>query len=326
MTARAIAARRLPPGGLGHARDWLEEHPWIWSFMAALLLWIAIGVIAGRGVGGTLTSALRFAPFLILVGIGQMFVITTGYGAIDLSVPFLMTLTAFVGIDVMDHHGVALGLAASLGCGLAVAVANVVAIELFAVPPIVATLAVGLMAQSAGNVRASGFGAQVPDGFQSFVTAEVGPFPLLALLCIAAAGLAGFVLHRTAFGRGVQAIGQNRRAADLAGLRVNRLLASAYLISGLLAGLSGVLLGAQVTPSLDLGDPYLLDSIAVVVLGGSLIQGGRSNVPGVWGGTLFLLLLVTLLGVLDISLAAQNIVKGALIIIVLALASSQSAT
>jgi ribose transport system permease protein len=100
---------------------------------------------------------------------------------------------------------------------------------------------------------------------------------------------------------------------------VTRVIIVTYLICGVLAALAGVLLAAYTSPSVDLGTPYLLNSIAVVVLGGSLIGGGRSNVIGVWGGTLFLLLLVTLLNVMNITDATQDIVKGALIILVLAL-------
>jgi ribose transport system permease protein len=302
--------------------------PWVWSFLAAVAMWIAVVAVAGRGLGGTVTSALAFAPFLVLVGIGQMFVITAGYGSIDLSVPYVMTLTGFISVGIINggQGSVVLGLLAAVGCGLIVAIANVAAIELLSIPPIVATLATGLIVQSWASVRAGKFNADVDPGLHDFVVKQWGPVPVLAVLTVAFAVAAGFVLHRTAWGRGLQAIGQNRRAANLAGLRVNLVLAVAYLISGALAGLSGALLGAYSSPSLGIGDPYLLNSIAVVVIGGSLIQGGRSNVPGVWGGAMFLILLVTLLGVLHINVASQNIVKGALIILVLALAGSKKPT
>lgn len=323
MSAVAAAGRSAREPAARRALGFVRAHPWVWSFLAALAVYAAIGVATGRSFGGTATSALSFAPFLVLVGIGQMYVITAGYGSIDLSVPYVITLAGFVSVSIAETSGVALGILAGLACGLLVAFGNVLAIELLAVPPIVATLATGLIAQSAGSVRAASFSASVDEGLRSFVQADVGPIPLLAILVALFAVGAGFVLHRTAFGRSLQAIGQSRPAADLAGLRVNRTLALAYVICGLLAALTGVLLAAYASPSLDLGDPYLLNSIAVVVLGGSLIQGGFSNVPGVWGGTLFLVLLVTLLGVLDINVAMQNIVKGLLIILVLSLAGTR---
>ena len=329
MEASSAVGRPSRGGGLLEAaRQRGEQYPWVWSFIGAFLIWMAIGAIAGRGLGGTLTSALQFAPFLVLVGIGQMFVITAGYGSIDLSVPYVITLAGFVSVSVMDggQGSIVLGFAAAIGAGLVVAAANVLAIELLAVPPIVATLATGLMTQSWASVRAGDFGAAVSPGLHDFVTLKVASIPVVAIIVLAVAAVAGFVLHRTRFGRGLQAVGQNRRAADLAGIRVKLVLALPYVISSVLAAVAGVLLAAFSSPSLDIGDPYLLNSIAVVVIGGTLIQGGRSNVPGIWGGALFLILLVTLLGVLDINPATQNIVKGALIILVLSLAGSKKAT
>jgi ribose transport system permease protein len=189
--------------------------------------------------------------------------------------------------------------------------------------PIVTTLATGLMVQSAISVTSGNFNASVDPSLHNFTIAKVGSIPVLAILVVALALVAGFALHRTRFGRGLQAIGQSRPAADLAGLRVKLTLAIPYLISSVLAAIAGVLLAAYGSPSVDIGNPYLLNSIAVVVIGGSLIQGGRSNVTGVWGGALFLTLLVTLLGVLNINPATQNVVKGALIILVLVLAGSK---
>lgn len=327
MSAAAAPPDELRESRLERARAVAEMFPWGWSFIAAIAVWIAIAIVAGRGLGGTLTSALALAPFLVLVGVGQMFVITAGYGSIDLSVPFVMTLTGFISTGIMDggRGSVALGLLAALGCGLLVAIVNIAAIQLLSIPPIVATLATGLMVQSWAAVRAAAFNAEVDPGLHDFVVRQWGPIPELAVFAVLIAALGGFLLHRTAWGRSLQAAGQNRRAANLAGLRVSAVLAVAYLICGALAGISGALLGAYSSPSLGIGDPYLLNSIAVVVIGGSLIQGGRSNVPGVWGGAMFLILLVTLLGVLHINVATQNIVKGGLIILVLALAGSRKA-
>lgn len=327
MSATATGPGEFRESRLERARSYADLFPWVWSFLAAIAVWVAIAAVAGRGLGGTLTSALALAPFLVLVGVGQMFVITAGYGAIDLSVPYVMTLTGFVSTGIMDggRGSLAVGLLAAVGCGLLVAVANIATIQFLSIPPIVATLATGLMVQSWAAVRAGNFNAEVDSGLHDFVVKQWGPIPELAVFTLLLAAVAGFLLHRTAWGRALQAAGQNRRAANLAGLRVSLVLALAYLICGALAGLSGALLGAYSSPSLGIGDPFLLNSIAVVVIGGSLIQGGRSNVPGVWGGAMFLILLVTLLGVLHINVATQNIVKGGLIVLVLALAGSRKA-
>jgi ribose transport system permease protein len=312
-------ARRFRAGAL--VVDSATAHPWVWSLLAALATWIAIVAVSGRGVGGTLTAAISIAPYLVIVGIGQMFVITLGNGNIDLSIPYNMSLAAFVAIEVMDggHRSMALGFAIALGCGLAIAVVNLVGMTVLLIPPIVATLATGLLAQSATTVRASHLSAEVAPSLRHFTVANVGGVSWLAIICAALAVLAAIGLYRTSYGRAVSAIGQSLRAADFAGVPVTRTIVVTYILCAELAAISGVLLGAYVSPSLGIGDPYLLDSIAVVVLGGSLIAGGRSNVPGVWASSIFLILLGTFLNVVHISVAYQNVVKGTLIIAVLAL-------
>jgi ribose transport system permease protein len=221
------------------------------------------------------------------------------------------------------HGSLLLGILAGLLCGLAAAVANLIGILALSIPPIVATLATGLMVQSAGQRYSSVTQSTLPDPrLSSFTGQQIAGISVLALICVGLAVLAALVLRYTSYGRGLQAIGQNLRAAELSGINVRLVLIVTYLLCGLLAALAGTLLGGYVSPSLDLGDPYLLDSIAAVVIGGSLIAGGRSFAAGVWGGALFLILLVTLLNVLRIDVATQNIVKGVLIICVLALAGA----
>ncbi len=314
-TARVAALRGVP-----------AAQPWIWSFLAVVAAWLAIGLISGRGFTGTLGSAVELAPFLVLVALGQMFVITAGNGNIDLSVASLMTLSAYVSVGVMDatHGSIALGILAGLLCGVAVATVNLIGILALAIPPIVATLATGLIAQSAGLRYSSAHAALPNPQLGAFTGQQVGGISVLAILCVGLAVIAAVALRYTRYGRWLQAVGQNLRAAELCGIDVRLVLAVSYLLCSLLAALAGILLGAYVSPSLDLGNPYLLDSIAAVVIGGTLIAGGRSFVAGVWGGALFLILLVTLLNVLHINAAVQDIVKGILIICVLALAGAGS--
>lgn len=302
-------ARRVPAG-----------RPWVWSYLGALLLWAMIVGLTGRGLAGTLTSAISLAPFLVLVGLGQMFVITAGSGNIDLSVQYTMPLAGFTALEAAARlNSVPLGVLAGLGVGVVIAAANLTGILILSIPPIVATLAVGLLAYSASSVRSASFSGAIPTSLHALTVHGVGGISILAFICAAASVAAAFVLHRTSYGRYLQAVGQNWRAAGLAGAPVRRVLVISYVTCGLLAALAGILLSAYASPSVGLGTPYLLNSIAVVVLGGSLISGGRSSVAGIWGGALFLLLLVTLLNTSNINIATQDIVQGFLIVAVLAL-------
>lgn len=304
-------------------RRFAFDHAWVWAFVAAAIVWVATYIEASRGFFGTLTSAAQVASFLVVVGIGQMFVITAGNGNIDLSVPGTMTVAGYFGVGVMNGHdgGLVPGLLVALLVGVAIAAANVAAILVLRIPPIVATLAVGFVVQSVAFVKSNSFTANPSPALSSFVNDKVAGIPLVALLAIALAAVAALVLDRTVYGRSVQAIGQSLRAARLSDVRVNRTLAVTYLICGVLAALAGVLLAADSGGvQLDIATPYLLNSIAVVVLGGSLIVGGKSNLPGIWGAALFLTMLVTLLTLLNVSAAWQNVIKGVLIIAVLSFA------
>jgi ribose transport system permease protein len=325
-TAQSVGSRLR---GQGPFRERLRElpskRPWVYSYVAALITWLAIGAIAGRGLAGTLTSTFSLVPFLVLAGIGQMMVITLGNGHIDLSLPNTLTLTAYVSTSVMDggERPIVLGFLAAIALAVVIAALNSFVILALRVPPIVATLSVGLIIQSAVLVESGKLTAPVDPGLVAFTRARIFGVSLLGLICIGVAIAAGFVLFRTPYGRSVQAIGQKIQAARLTGLRVRTVIVTTYLTSAVFAAITGVLLGAFSAPNLGLGSEYLLNSIAVVVLGGSLIAGGRSNVTGVWGSSLFLLLLLTLLDVMHVGVAIQNIVKGLLIILVLMLVGSR---
>lgn len=318
MTADAVLA---PGSRRAVSREWLAGHRWIWVYLSAFLTWVAISVANGRADAEVIAAVFSLAPFLVLVGIGQMFVITLGDGHTDLTVPNVVSLSAFVATGAMygADGSIARGLMLALAAGVAAAALSTIVIVGLRVPSMVATLAVGMIVQSATTETASRFAASPDPDLATFTHLRIGPISVLGVICVLIALGFGFVLHRMVYGRMAQAIGQSKAAAELAGVPVGRVVLTTYVISGCLAALAGALLGAFASPSLAIGEPYLLNSIAVVVLGGSLISGGRSNLPGIWGSAMFLLLLTTLLNTLSVGVATQYVIKGVLIILVLAL-------
>jgi ribose transport system permease protein len=126
---------------------------------------------------------------------------------------------------------------------------------------------------------------------------------------------AAVVMKRTTYGLRVYAVGGNRTAAEIAGVRTRSILFSVYAISGVLAGLSGVMLASRVISGPpNLGQGYELDAIAAVVIGGASLMGGRGTV---WGTALGLLLIQTLNNGLDILIVPaywQDVIKGVLIV------------
>jgi ribose transport system permease protein len=312
---------------LRSARSWLDARPWIWSFLGALVVWLlTLSVVEGRGGLATLSVALQFASFYVIVGIGQMLVITAGPGNIDLSIPGVMTLAGYLAMGMMggDNAGLVAGLATGIGIGLAAGIVNVLLIRLLRIPPMIGTLASGFVAQSMAMAYSSGSTAKPAPALAQFTTAHVGGAPVIAIVFILLAIAVAQMLRRTVFGRSVLAVGQNRRAARLAGLNVNRTLGGVYVISGLLAGVAGMLLAAYSGgASLNMGEDYLLMSIAVVVLGGTSIAGGSAAVAGVWGAATLLDLVVTMLNVMRVQAGVRYVVTGCIIIAVLALAKGR---
>ncbi len=302
----------------------MKGRPWIWSFVGAGAVWVAaILYTGGLGAGGMLTAALSLAVFIVIVGIGQMFVITLGPGNVDLSLPANIGLASAIAMTVMggSDSRVALGLLAALGAGLGVGIANYALIRALRIPPIIATLSASFIIQSIDISYGRGLQIKPPDGFAAFTNVQLAGVPLLAIGTVALCLLAALALHRTVFGRSVLAIGQNIRAARLAGIAVEPMRFAAYALCGALGGLDGALLAGYFRgANVDLGNEYLLSSIAVVVIGGTSVAGGRANVTGLWGGALFLILLLTMLNTFGVSAGIRLLVTGLIIVGVVTLA------
>jgi ribose transport system permease protein len=303
---------------------WFEARPWLWSLLGALIVWLVTAAsVAGRGAGETLSTALGFATFYVIVGIGQMLVIAAGPGNIDLAIPSVMTLAGYLSMGVMhaENAGLALGIAVALGVGVLAGTANVVLIRLLRIPPMIATLASGLVMQSITIAYSRGSTAKPAPLLLEVSLARVLGVPVIALAMVAIAALVALLLGRSRFGRSVLAIGQNARAAYLAGIAIARTMAAVYLVSALLAAIGGLLLAAYSGgASLNMAEDFLLMSIAVVVLGGTSIAGGQATVTGVWTASLFLYLIVTMLNVLGVGAGLRYVISGLIIVGVLALA------
>jgi len=307
----------------------LSRRPWIWSFAGAALVWLgAIQFTGGYGAGGMLTAALSLAVFTVIVGIAQMFVITLGPGNVDLSLPANIGLASAVAMKVMggDDSMVAVGLLAAIGSGLCVGVVNYILIWALRIPPIIATLSASFVIQSIDISYGRGLQIKPPPGFADFTNIQFAGVPLLAILTLAFAIAAGVALHRSIFGRSVLAIGQNIRAARLAGVTVEPTRFATYTLCGALGGFDGALLAGYFRgANVDIGNEYLLLSIAVVVIGGTSVAGGKANIPGIWGGALFLVLLQTMLNTFGVSAGVRLLLTGLIIVAVITAAGGPKA-
>ena len=305
----------------------VRSKPWLWSFLAALLVWLAtLAFTRGEGAAALTSGALAFSAFFVIVGVGQMFVITTGPGNIDLSIPANIALSGAVGMKLMDGQDglIALGVAGVLAVGVLIGCANYALIRVLRIPPIIATLSASFLLQSMAIAYGRSVRIAPPELFYQISIGKVLGIPYLALAVGVLTVVAGYVLSRSLYGRWTLAVGQNMRAAELAGVRVERVRWATYVLSAVFASVCGVVLaGFSGGASLSMGDEYLLASIAVVVIGGTSVAGGFSNVPGLWGAALFLYLLVSMLNTFGASAGVRLILTGVIIIAVIAAVSGR---
>jgi ribose transport system permease protein len=305
----------------------LFAKPWLWSYIAAAAVWLAtIAFTRGQGGGELMTAALTFATFFVVVGIGQMFVFTLGPGNVDLSIPATMTLAGSVAMKIMDTQDsmIIVGLAVALLSGLAVGIFNYGLILILRIPPIIATLSSSFVVQSTAIAYGRGLRIKPPPLLAEFTTVQMAGIPVLAVCVVILAAVMGVVLDRTIFGRSVTAVGQSMRAADLAGIKVERIRFYTYVMCALLASLCGYLFsGFSGGSSLSMGEQYLLASIAVVVIGGTPVAGGNGNLPGLWGAALFLFLVQSMLNTYQLSAGLRYLATGLIIIAVITAAGGQ---
>ncbi|GHG59874.1 ABC transporter permease [Sinomonas cellulolyticus] len=261
------------------------------------------------------TILVAAAPFA-LIALGQTLVILTG--GIDLSVGSVIAASAMVAALVAKNNPdqLWLALAAAVVVGLVAGAVNGFVVARMNVPPFIATL--GMLTLASGLAYVVGGGAPInglPAGFGAFANTEVLGLKIPVLLMIVFIVALAVVMKRTVYGMRVYAVGGNRHAAEIAGVKSRSILFSVYMISGVLAGLSGIMLASRVISGApNLGAGYELDAIAAVVIGGASLMGGRGTI---WGTALGLLLIQTLNNGLDLLIVPaywQNVIKGVLIV------------
>jgi ribose transport system permease protein len=304
--------------------DWSARNRWAWAALAVVLLWITLSFVTSNFSISSLSGVAVSSSFLAFCALGQMAVVTTGRGNIDLSIASVMTLSAYLALIVMGGSDARLlaGIVATLGLGLVVGGVNATLVVLFRIPAIIATLASGYILATAtllANRAIPGF--KVAPAIHYIATGRIGAMPVIVLVAIGVTALFSLVLRYTAYGRMLSAVGQNVRAARLAGVRTSWVTASAFFTSSILASVAGLLLGGYVGGAfLEMGQPYLLQSLGAVVLGGTLIFGGSATPVGTLIGSMLLVLVVTTMQIAGLPPGMQDVVQGVVIITVLALA------
>ncbi|WP_374653611.1 hypothetical protein [Dongia sp.] len=288
------------------------------AYVCFVIVVLATELVLGRALfhGGYYNSLLVLSSFLLVLALGQGTVILTG--GLDLSVPWTIALCGILLAGIVNGQDqpmlYALPLVLAIGC--VVGLLNGIGIAMLGISPIVMTLAMNGILQGLALLYSqgtpAGFSAPLMRWFMTSQGAIVTPVVVFILAFVAAA----VVLHRyTAFGRRIYALGNGERVSALSGINVGRTILLVYMVSGFCAALVGCMLtGFSGQASLGMGDDYLLPSIAVVVVGGTLITGGRGTYIGMVGGVLLLTALQTLLAGTTLPYATRIIIFGLVVL------------
>lgn len=282
--------------------------------LVAALFAVGQAVLPGFVDASQIANQVKIAAFLGLFGLCQTLVMAAGGQGLDLSVGAVATLGGVVGTAVLaGADGLTpLGMAAAAGAGAIAGAVNGVAVVLLGIPPLVATLALASVVDGGLILGVSTFhpanaATATLVRIAGRTTAEV---PNVALVW-AAIALAALWLLRSGIGRRLCATGSNPVAAYLSGTDTGAVRIAAYTASGCLAGFGGILLTGYVSQAfLGLGNPYVLISVVVAVIGGVTLEGGRAPYGGVVCAALLLTVLISLLTALQMAEAGRQIILG----------------
>ena len=290
------------------------------------LLEVIIFAIASKGAfvrAGNIVNISRQVAYYGIASIGMTFVILIA--GIDLSIGSIITLVNVVCAFLMVNNGMNMWLAIiiSLVISTLIGVLNGFMVASIGIPALIATFASQTVFEGVSYLISGGRPISgLPEGFALFGRWSVGIVPVCTIIMIACFALGSFILNKTFFGRYFYAIGGNEEAAELSGIRVNRMKYLIYALSGLFAGLAGIVLlsrsnSAQSTVGKGLEFDVItcvvgleFDVITCVVLGGVSVNGGVGRISGVVAGVLIIGCLTNGMILMDVSEYTQMVVKG----------------
>jgi ribose transport system permease protein len=243
-------------------------------------------------------------------------------GGIDLSVAAVATGSAYLLATTADM-GAGTGIIIGMALGLVVGIINGIGVAVLRVQPLVMTLGTGLMTAGAITVysqKVLASSPRIPEFLQAIGSGKVLHYvPIDLVVWVPLSFLMIWGLRRTGFGRLLYAIGDNRDACRLAGIRVWQVLLVDYVLCSVLAAAAGLMLvGSTNAADLGLADIYLLPSVAAVIIGGTSIFGGRGGYSGAIIGAIILTVLNSLLTLLDSPEPIKQILYGAIILVLAA--------
>lgn len=319
-------------------RDLIHK-PFFWGIVAILALlalnvikdptYLALSINPNNGnLVGNLIDILRQAAPIMMIAIGMSLVIATG--GIDLSVGSLMAVAGAVSMEFLSAAGDSFG-AALAAVGLALVITGILGavngllVAYVGLQPFIATLVLMLAGRGIAKVITGGQNTTASnDAFRWIANGFVIGVPVVFILAVLIVIAVGWVVRRSALGLMIEAIGINPRASRMAGIKPKGLLLTAYIMSGILAGIAGVMsVGSVMTVDISrTGYQLELDAILAVVIGGASLAGGKFSLSGAFVGALLIATLDKTVLYLGVSSSATPAFK-AIVIVILCLLQSQ---
>jgi ribose/xylose/arabinose/galactoside ABC-type transport system permease subunit len=301
--------------------DWLLRYS---TLIVLVLMFAGFSVFVDRFMTVfNLTNILQQISILTIVGAG----LTFGFAAreIDLSVGYTVGLAGILTpLMLVNGFGLPVAFAAALGAGLVVGIANGLLVTKVGIPSLIATLATGSILYGVNFLLTEGraiYGG-LPEAYTVLGQGRIGGLPLLAFFMLAAVAIAWVVMERTVFGRYLYAVGGNQKAADLSGIPVTFYRTCALVLVSVFATVAGVLLAARLgSGQPNVGERYLLDGLATVFIGMTMFRPGTATIIGTFCGALFIGVINNGLNLIGLDTYVQNIVKGAIILVAVAVVS-----
>lgn len=301
---------------------WSAFGPWV-----ILLGLVVISALISPAFLSTtnLVNILRQAAPLMIVALGQTLVILAG--GIDVSVGALIATTTVIGGSFMrDSDAMILPtVLVVIGVGVVVGLVHYLLIVRIRTDALVTTLGTMLILSGLNLIYTGGAPrSNVTDLFRKLSDGRIIGIPIIVIVALVIATVLAFGLRRSTFGRRLYAVGSNREAARLAGIRAHRVEGRAYVACSVLAVVAGLALLARIgTGDTAAGNGMELDSIAAVLIGGTAFGGGKGRAEGTVAGVLILTVLFNIFNLMGISRFAHLIVKGVVVIIGVALYSTR---
>jgi ribose transport system permease protein len=312
-TPDAAARRRFLPTQLPGGGIQLQEY----ALVGVVLLLLLAGAVLESDdflTSDNMLNVLRQASIVGVLAIGMTFVIATA--GIDLSVGSMVAAAAIAGGQFVESGSFVFFLAA-LGMGILLGGINAGAVAYGRVPPFMATLAMLLAARGIALWMSDKTPISIfnLEGVRWFGNGEVLGIPSSAVVFLVITAIGWVLLNRTRYGRYVVAVGGNREAARIAGVKVRPIVFSVYVLSGICVAIAAVMLTGRLASASPLvGNLYELDAIAAVVIGGTSLAGGRATIVGTFLGVITFALIFNLLTLMGLAVEIQQITKGAIIL------------